>query len=127
MVRGNTMITDTTIKLPVTVMKNPGRKSGYTATYGQYPGDIRAEGVTAAEARSNLTAMLVTAVATITEAKPRFARDDSGAVWAAVPAFDGGSRWWRVTGECARENTWTDTPASESFTSCVGMTVMPAR
>ena len=117
---------DTSVKLAVTVIKNPGRKSGYQATYGEYPYDIWADGSTAAEAKARLTAKLATALQTITAAKPTFARADDGALWAAVPAFDGGCCEWRIT-EDARGSTSSSRPASEAFATCVGMTVIPNR
>jgi hypothetical protein len=119
---------DAQIKLGVTVTKNPGRRSGYTATWGDYPGDISAEGATQLEARANLTAKIEIALVTITEARPRFARDDdNGGLWVAVPAADGGSRWWRVTDDGARETTSTSQPAAAAFDDCLGMTIVPSR
>lgn len=115
-----------TVKLDVTVTKNPGRGSGYSATYGSYPRDIWAEGATAAEAKANLTAKMVTALTAIIEAKPSFARADDGAMWAAVPQYDGGSRHYRITSD-AWGGTSSSGPASEAFTTCVGMTVIPVR
>jgi hypothetical protein len=115
------------VKLAVTVTKNAGRKSGYTATYGEYPRDIWAEGATAAEARANLTAALVAAIDTITTAKPSFARADDGAMWVAVPQYDGGSRHYRVTDVDAWGGTSSSGAASEAFATCVGMTVIPNR
>ena len=121
------MSEETSVKLPVTVTKNPGRKSGYTATYGQYPHDIWADGATAAEARANLTARLVTALTTAIEAKPSFAReDDGGGWWAAVPTWDGGSRHYRIT-DTAWGGTSSSHPAADAFGGCVGMTVIPNR
>ncbi len=121
------MTEDASVKLPVTVTKNPGRKAGYTAAYGRYPYDIEARGATAAEARANLTAALATAVKTAIEARPAFARDDDGALWVAVPAADGGSRWWRVTADSARHNTSSSSPTAEAFGTCTGMTIIPVR
>ena len=121
------MSEDTSVKLGVTVTKNPGRKAGYQATYGEYPADIWADGATAAEAKANLAAKLVTALQTIREAKPRFARADDGAMWAAVPAFDGGATHWRITDESAWGGTSSSAPAGEAFATCVGMTVVPSR
>ena len=118
---------DTSVRLGVTVIKNPGRKAGYQATYGEYPADIWADGATAAEAKANLTAKLATALQTITEAQPTFARDDSGGMWAAVPAWDGGSNWYRITDEGVRRNSSSSHPTAEAFTTCVGMTVVPSR
>jgi hypothetical protein len=121
--------TDAQIKLGITVTRNAGRKTAhkYTATYGAYPHDIWADGATALEARANLTAKIAVALATITEAKPRFARDEDGALWVAVPAHDGGSRWWRVTNDSACQNTSTCQPAAEAFSQCVGMSIIPNR
>jgi hypothetical protein len=121
------MTEDASVKLPVTVTKNPGRNAGYTAAYGQYPHDIEARGATAAEARANLAGALATAVKTVIEARPAFARDADGALWVAVPAADGGSRWWRVTADAARYNASSSSPAAEAFGGCVGMTIVPAR
>jgi hypothetical protein len=121
------MSTEATVQLPVTVTKNPGRKAGYTAAYGRYPYDIEVRGATAAEARANLTAALATAVKTVIEARPAFARDADGALWVAVPAADGGSRWWRVTADSARHNTSSGSPAAEAFGGCTGMTIIPVR
>jgi hypothetical protein len=118
---------DASVKLPVTVTKNPGRKVGYTAAHGRYPHDIEAHGATAAEARANLTAALATAIKTMTEARPAFARDVDGALWVAVPAPDGGSRWWRVTADTARHNTSSSSPTAEAFDGCVGMPIIPVR
>ena len=113
----------------VTVTRNPGRckAARYTAAYGEWPRDIEAEGATAAEAKANLTAKLVTALQTIREAKPTFARADDEAMWAAVPAFDGGATHWRITDESAWGGTSSSAPASEAFATCVGMTVIPSR
>jgi hypothetical protein len=124
------MTEDTSVKLAVTVNRNPGRckAARYTATYGDWPYDIEAEGPTATEAKANLTAKLATALRTITEAKPTFARDDDGsAMWVAVPAWDGGATHWRVTDRDAWGGTSTSQPAADAFTSCVGMTVIPNR
>ena len=121
------MSEDTSVKLGVTVIKNPGRKAGYQATYGAYPADIWADGATAAEAKANLTVKLVTALQTIREAKPTFARADDGAMWAAVPAFDGGATHWRITDTSAWGGTSSSQPAPEAFATCVGMTVIPSR
>ena len=123
------MSEDTSVKLAVTVHRNHGqwsRDERYIATYGQYPYDIEARGATVTEAKANLTARLVTALQTIREAKPTFARADDGAMWAAVPAYDGGATHWRITDD-AWGGTSTNQPTSEAFTSCVGMTVIPNR
>jgi hypothetical protein len=117
---------EATVRLPVTVAKRRGRGSGYVATFGVYPHDIEATGGTAAEARANLTAALVTAVETILTAVPRFGRDDDGAFLAAVPTADGGSRHWRVT-DTARGGTSSSRPASEAFEDCYHQTVIPNR
>ena len=121
------MTEGTSVKLPVTVTKKPGRKAGYTASYGEYPHDIEADGATAAEAKANLADELALALATIVEDKPAFARGSDGALWAAVPAADGGSRWWRVTDVAARCNTMSCTPTADAFTGCAGMTIIPLR
>jgi len=121
------MSTDMSIKLAVTVTKNSGRGSGYSATYGDYPNDIWAEGATAAEARANLAAKITTALTTIIDAKPSFARADDGAMWVAVPQHDGGSRHYRVTDVDAWGGTSSSGPAAEAFGTCVGMTVIPNR
>ena len=121
------MSTDTNVRLAVTVTKNSGRKSGYTATYGDYPRDIWAEGTTAAEARANLTAKIVTAIDTIKTAEATFARADDGALWAAMPMYDGGSRHYRVTDDSAWGGVSSSGPASDAFDRCVGMTVIPNR
>ena len=123
------MSEDTSVKLGVTVSRNPGRckAARYTATYGEWPRDIEAEGATAAEAKANLTAKLVTALQTIREARPTFAFADDGAMWAAIPAFDGGATHWRITDVDAWGGTSTSQPAGEAFTTCVGMTVVPSR
>lgn len=121
------MSTDANIKLAVTVTKNSGRGSGYTATYGDYPRDIWAEGATAAEARANLAAALVTALTTITTARPSFARADDGALWVAVPQYDAGSRHYRVTDVDAWGGTSSSGAAADAFATCVGMTVIPNR
>ena len=118
---------EASVRLPVTVTKNHGRKSGYMATYGDYPRDIWAEGTTAAEARANLTAKLVTAITTITTGEATFARDDDGAMWAAVPMYDGGSRHYRVTDDHAWGGVSSSQPAAEAFASCYHMTVIPSR
>lgn len=115
------------VRLEVTVTKNAGRGSGYSATYGEYPRDIWAEGATAAEARANLTAKLITALTTIVAAKPSFARADDGAMWVAVPQHDGGSRHYRVTDVDAWGGTSSSGAAAEAFATCVGMTVIPNR
>jgi hypothetical protein len=119
--------TDAQIKLPVTVTKNPGRRSGYTAAYGHR---YYASGATQAEARDNLTAALAVALDTIATAQPRFAREDDavagGALWAAIPAADGGSRWWRIAAD-AWGGTSDSRPAAEAFDGCVGMTIVPNR
>jgi hypothetical protein len=120
------MTEDTSLRLPVTVTKNPGRKSGYHAEFGSYPHDISRDGATAAEAKASLLAAIVTAVNSH-EQKPSFARDDDGAVWAAIPAADGGSRWFRVTNDTARQTGSASSPAADAFSSCVGMTVIPNR
>ena len=120
------MSTEANVKLTVDVTKNRGRK-GYTATYGEYPRDIWSEGATAAEAKANLAAALVTALDTIMTAKPSFARADDGAMWAAVPAYDGGSRHYRITDVDAWGGTSSSGAAAEAFGSCVGMTVIPNR
>ena len=117
-----------TIHLPVHVAKNPGRGTGWTASYGEYPHHLWAEGATAAAARANLTAKVAVALTTITGDEPAFARDDdNGGLWVAVPAADGGSRWWRVTGDGARQTGSTDTPAAQAFAGCTGMTIVPSR
>jgi hypothetical protein len=119
--------TDAQVKLGITVTRNAGSKTAhkYTATWGTYPYDIWADGATATEARANLTVKIGAALETFTTAKPRFARDDDGALWVAVPAHDGGSRWWRVTNDSARQNASTSQPAGEAFSQCVGMTIIP--
>ena len=120
------MSDDTFVRILVAVTKNPGRKSGYTARYGDWPRSIEASGPTAAEARSNLTAALIMAVSTAIQPEPRFAQADDGALHVAIPDHDGGSRWYRVTEGRARLTTYSSHPTSEAFSSCVGMTVMPA-
>jgi hypothetical protein len=119
--------TDAQVKLGITVTRNDGRKGAHkhTATWGTYPYDIWADGATATEARANLTAKINNALGTFTTAKPRFARDDTGAMWAAVPAWDGGSRWWRITADGARQNTSTCQPSDEAFSQVVGMEIIP--
>lgn len=117
---------DTSVKLPVTVIKNPGRKSGYQATYGNYPSDIWADGATAAEAKANLAAKLTTALETIVTAKPSFAHDDQNGLWAAMPAWDGGSYQYRIADGRVRRNSSSSHPTSEAFKTCVGMTVIPS-
>jgi predicted RNase H-like HicB family nuclease len=119
------MSEEASVRIPVTVTKNPGRKAGYTASYGQYPHDIEARGATAAEARANLTAALATALTTIRDAEPSFARDDDGTFMVAVPAADGGSHWWRVGSEKARRNAMSSHPAAEAFTGIYHFTVIP--
>jgi len=124
------MSEEASVKLAVTVTKNPGRAMGYTATYGRYPYDIDAYGATETAAKANLAAKLATAITTMIEAKPRFARGDSDDMWAAVPAADGGSTWYRITSDGARLNSYTSHPAAEAFEAfdtCVGMTVIPSR
>jgi predicted RNase H-like HicB family nuclease len=118
-------MTETTVRLPVTVEKRPGREAGYVATYGTYPREIEAGGATAAEARDNLTAALAVAIDTLRQARPQFARADDGALHVAVPDYDGGSRWYRVTDDKARLTTSSCHPTAEAFTTCVGMTVIP--
>ena len=121
---------ETSVKLAVTVYRNRGEWSKderYIATYGQYPRDIEARGATVTEAKANLTAKLATALQTIREAKPTFARADDGAMWAAVPDYDGGATHWRITDADAWGGTSTNQPASEAFATCVGMTVIPNR
>jgi hypothetical protein len=119
---------DTTVKLPVTVAKNPGRGSGWTATYGDYPHDLWAEGPTEAAAKDALTAKITTALAAIMAAKPSFARDaDNAAMWVAVPAADGGCREWRVTDVDAWGGTSSSNPADDAFAACVGLAVIPRR
>lgn len=118
------MSEDTYVRIPVTVTKRPGRKSGYTAEYGTYPRSIECTAPTAAEAKAALAAAIATAVRSY-EQTPSFARDEDGALWAAVPASDGGSTWYRVTGEKVRLNTMRSAPTAEAFTSCVGFTVIP--
>jgi hypothetical protein len=113
------------VKLPVTVTRNPGRGAGYTATYGTYPRDIEARGATAAEAKASLTAVLARTLMAVTGDEPSFARDVDGALWVAVPWVDGGSRWWRVTGDRAKRNSSSSSPAGGAFDSCVGMTILP--
>ena len=121
------MSEEATVKVAVRVTRNPGRskEARYTAAYGDWPRDISADGATAAEAKANLAAAVNTALRTILDGKPTFARDDQGGMWAAVPAYDGGSNWWRVTDEEARRNTSSSRPTSEAFASCTGMTVIP--
>ena len=99
---------------------------GYTATYGAWPYDIDAYGATETAAKANLAAKLATAVTTMIKARPTFARDDDGAMWAAVPAYDGGSRWYRVTSDVYGASS-TSQPTAEAFSNCVGMTVIPNR
>src|SRR5512146_146354 len=121
--------TDATVRLPITVTKNTGahKSRRFTATYGDYPRSIEAEGATAAEAKDRLTAMLATAITAIRDGKPRFARDDDGAIWAAVPNAYGGSVHWRVTDKDAWGGSWDSRPASEAFGDCYHMTVIPER
>jgi hypothetical protein len=115
---------DTTVRIPVTVTKLPGRKAGWLAEYGRYPYGIETREATAGEAKAALAAAIMTA-ASVHQQRPRFARDDDGAVWAAIPAADGGSTWYRITNDTARLNTMASAPAADAFTSCVGMTVIP--
>jgi hypothetical protein len=115
---------DTFVRIPVTVTKRPGRKSGYVAEYGTYPRSIECAAPTAAEAKAALAAALETAVRSH-EQRPTFARDEDGALWVAVAASDGGSTWYRVTDDKARPNTMSSNPTTEAFTSCVGMTIIP--
>lgn len=121
------MTEDTIVRLPVTVTKNPGRKSGYTATYGPWQSPIEAQGTTAAEAKASLTAALVTAIDAISRPEARFASADDGALHVAVPAIDGGSTWYRVTDGRVTLTTYSSHPTSEAFDTCVGMTVIPSR
>jgi hypothetical protein len=119
-------MTDATIRLPVSVTKNPGRRSGWTAAYGQYP-PIQARGATAAEARAALADALAVALDAITRNSPSFHRDDQGGLWVAVPAADGGSHSWRVTDEGARQTGSSNSPPAEAHARAVGMTPVPAR
>ena len=112
------------VRVPVTVTKRPGRKSGYLAEYGMYPHGLERSGATAAEAKTALAEAIATAVDSH-EQKPTFARDDDGALWVAVPAANGGSNWYRVTGDRARYNASSSSPTASAFASCVGMTVIP--
>ncbi len=114
------------IKFPITVTKNLGRKSGYTASYGPWQSTYEAHGETAAEAKENLTGALVLALHTIRTAEPQFAAGDDDALHVAVPAFDGGSTWYRVT-DRATLTTYSINPADHAFNECVGMTIIPAR
>ena len=123
------MSEEASVKLGVTVARNNGRDKSarYTATYGEWPHTIETEGSTPAEAKSRLTAALAAAVDAILRPEPRFARADDGALHVAIPDFDGGSRWYRVTDEKARLTTMSSHPTGEAFTTCVGMTVIPNR
>ena len=121
------MSEDTNVKLPVTVTKNPGRMSGYTATYGEWPHSISVEGATALAAKTRLTGAVAAAVDAILRPEPKFARADDGALHVAIPDHDGGSRWYRVTDGRATLTTFSSHPTSEAFDSCVGMTVIPNR
>ena len=123
------MSEDTTIRMPVTVTRNNGsdKSRRYTATYGPWQHPIEAEGSTPTEAKANLTALLAAALHAVRADEPRFARDDNGAVHVAVPDYDGGSRWYRVTDEKATLTTFSRHATSEAFTTCVGMTVIPGR
>ena len=116
------------VRLDVTVTRNPGshKSRRYTASYGEWPRAIEAEGATPAEAKDRLTGILVTALDAIMNGRPAFARDDDGSLMVAVPSFSGGSNHWRVNGE-ARLNTFDSRPPSEAFTSCYHMTPIPAR
>jgi hypothetical protein len=120
---------DTSVKLAVTVTRNAGRNKSarYTATYGEWPHSIAAEGATAAEAKASLTAAVMTAVGAILRPEPQFARADDGAVHVAIPDHDGGSRWYRVTDDRATLTTYASCPTTEAFAACVGMTVIPNR
>ena len=122
--RDTAMPEDTFVRVPVTVTKRPGRKSGYLAEYGMYPHGLERSGATAAEAKTALAEAIATAVDSH-EQKPTFARDDDGALWVAVPAANGGSNWYRVTGDRARYNASSSSPTASAFASCVGMTVIP--
>ena len=113
------------VKMDVTITKNPGRGSGYTASYGQYPRSIEAHGATQGEAKANLTAALNVALRTMIEVKPAFARDDEGAVWAALPAADGGSTEWRITNGTARQIGSACSAPAQAFGGCIGMTAIP--
>jgi hypothetical protein len=119
---------DASVKFPVTVTKNIGahKSRRFTASYGEWPRSIEAEGPTAAEAKDRLTGLLVTALDAIMNHKPSFARDDNGDLMVAVPAFSGGSDHWRVNGE-ANRGTFSSRPAAEAFTDCYHMTVIPNR
>ena len=122
------MTEETNVKLPVTVTRNPGSSKSrrYTATYGPWQSPIEAEGSTAAEAKANLTAALVTALQAIRENRPKFARDDNGDLMVAVASYSGGSDHWRVNGS-ARLNTFHSGPPAEAFDNCWHMTVIPER
>ncbi len=117
---------DASVKLQVTVTRNPGshKSRRYTASYGEWPRAIEAEGATAAEAKDRLTGILATALGAIMTGQPSFARDDDGSLMVAVPSFNGGSHHWRVNGE-ARLNTFDSRPPGEAFASCHHMTVIP--
>ena len=122
------MTETTTVKLDVTVTRNPGshKSRRYTASYGTWPRSIEAEGSTGAEAKDRLTGLLVTALDAIMNHEPKFARDDNGDFMVAVPSFSGGSNHWRVNGT-ARLNTFHSQPAAEAFDSTWHMTVIPNR
>jgi len=127
------IMTETTARIPITVKHCPAVRgfrhsmpARWVATYGSYPHDIEATGKTEAEAKANLTAALLTALEVITTHEPVFGRDDDGALLAAVPAADGGSRHWRIT-DTAWCGTVTSSPAAEAFADCYHQTVIPRR
>jgi predicted RNase H-like HicB family nuclease len=123
------MSDEASVRIPVTVTRNPGshKSRRYTASYGEWPRAIEAEGASAAEAKERLTGILATALDAIMNGTPRFARDDDGAFMVAVPSFSGGSVHWRVRDDVATLNTFDSRPASEAFSGCYHMTVIPSR
>ena len=122
------MTEETSVKLQVTVTRNAGshKSRRYTASYGEWPRAIEAEGATAAEAKERLTGILAGALGAIMNDRPAFARDDNGDLMVSVPSFNGGSCHWRVNGK-ATLSTFDSRPASEAFADCHHMTVIPER